>query len=205
VFNFHYCVPPDTVALNYGLNKVIGENETGFRGKADVLYRTEGWDFLIAGGALYNNLDYSFTAAHPAGTFTEYQSPGGGSERLRKQLGILKSFLEGFEYVHMQPDNSVLRDVPAATSVRALVHKGRAYAIYVHVDLPNKPTNLAELERKESTATFGVDLPAGRYRVEWLNPVTGQIDGTEEIMHAGGVRKVTPVFIVDVALRIVGL
>ena len=32
IFNFHYCVPPDTVAMNYGLNKVIGENETGFRG-----------------------------------------------------------------------------------------------------------------------------------------------------------------------------
>ncbi|QDV25145.1 hypothetical protein Q31a_34680 [Aureliella helgolandensis] len=26
--NFHYCVPPDTVAMNDGLNKVIGENET---------------------------------------------------------------------------------------------------------------------------------------------------------------------------------
>ncbi len=52
IFNFHYCVPPDTVAMNYGLNKVIGENETGFRGKDDALYRTEGWDFLIAGGSV---------------------------------------------------------------------------------------------------------------------------------------------------------
>ena len=45
IFNFHYCVPPDTVAMNYGLNKVIGENETGFRGQDDVLYRTEGLGF----------------------------------------------------------------------------------------------------------------------------------------------------------------
>src|SRR5262249_14624673 len=65
ILNFHYCYPPDTVGMNYGLNRVIGENETGFRGKQDVLYRTEGWDFVIAGGGLYNNLDYSFTAKHP--------------------------------------------------------------------------------------------------------------------------------------------
>ncbi|MCA9135065.1 MAG: cellulase family glycosylhydrolase, partial [Planctomycetales bacterium] len=31
IFNFHYCVPPDAVALNAHLQGVIGENETGFR------------------------------------------------------------------------------------------------------------------------------------------------------------------------------
>ena len=30
IFNFHYCYPPDVVALNWNLNRVIGENETGF-------------------------------------------------------------------------------------------------------------------------------------------------------------------------------
>jgi len=93
IFNFHYCVPPDAVGMNYGLNKVIGENETGFRGRADVLYRSEGWDFLMAGGALYNNLDYSFTPKHPDGSLSNYKSPGGGSRALRRQLRILKEFL----------------------------------------------------------------------------------------------------------------
>ena len=41
---------PDAVAMNYGLNKVIGDNETGFRGTNDTPYRTEAWDFIIAGG-----------------------------------------------------------------------------------------------------------------------------------------------------------
>ena len=50
IFNFHYCTPPEAVKMNYGLNKLIGENETGFRGKHDFLYRSEGWDFLLAGG-----------------------------------------------------------------------------------------------------------------------------------------------------------
>ncbi len=129
IFNFHYCVPPDTVAMNYGLNKVIGENETGFRGSADVLYRTEAWGFLLAGGALYNNLDYSFTANHPAGTLRDYKSPGGGSVELRDQLGILKRFLHSFDFTRMQPDVSVVRSVESKLTTYTLAEPGKAYAM----------------------------------------------------------------------------
>src|SRR4030095_5633400 len=111
IFNFHYCHPPDVVAMNYRLDKVIGENETGFRGKEDVLYRTEGWDFILAGGAIYNNLDYSFTTKVADGSFVAYKSPGGGSPALRKQLRILRAFLHGFEFVKMMPDDSVIRSM----------------------------------------------------------------------------------------------
>ncbi len=111
IFNFHYCHPPDVVAMNYGLNKVIGENETGFRGQDDLVYRTEGWDFLLAGGAIYNNLDYSFTASHPDGTLQQYQSPGGGSPALRQQMRILKDFLESFDLISLRPDPDVIRKV----------------------------------------------------------------------------------------------
>ena len=38
------------------------DDETGFKGIEDVHYRTEGWDFIVAGGGIYNNLDYSFVA-----------------------------------------------------------------------------------------------------------------------------------------------
>ena len=103
IFNFHYATPPDAVAANAHLRGVIGENETGFRGRDDVLYRTEGWAFVLAGGGLYNNLDYSFTAAHPDGTFLEYTSPGGGSPALRRQLGLLKDFIDSFDFVRMRP------------------------------------------------------------------------------------------------------
>jgi hypothetical protein len=89
IFNFHYAVPPVAVEENYHLNKVIGDDETGFRGSADVTYRSEGWDFIIAGGAIYSNLDYSFTPQHPDGTAVP-NAPGGGGRTLRRQLKILK-------------------------------------------------------------------------------------------------------------------
>jgi hypothetical protein len=48
VFNFHYASPP-TPSQNYGLLKVIGDNETGFKGTGDDHYRKEAWQFILAG------------------------------------------------------------------------------------------------------------------------------------------------------------
>ena len=123
IFNFHYATPPDTVAMNYALNKVIGDDETGFRGVSDDVYRTEGWDFVLAGGGLYNNLDYSFAAGYEDGTF-EYPAsqPGGGSRALRRQLKILSDFINGFDFVRMAPDNAVIKGgAPPGGTARALV------------------------------------------------------------------------------------
>ncbi|RZJ51975.1 MAG: hypothetical protein EOO45_32250, partial [Flavobacterium sp.] len=64
LFNFHYATPPVAVADNYDLTMPIGDNETGFKGNADETYRMQGWLFLLAGGALYNNLDYSFSVGN---------------------------------------------------------------------------------------------------------------------------------------------
>jgi hypothetical protein len=131
IFNFHYATPPDAVAMNAHLRGVIGENETGFRGRDDVLYRSEGWAFLLAGGGLYNNLDYSFTPAHPDGTFLDYTSPGGGNPTFRKQVRVLKDFVHSFDFLRMRPDRSVVR-APEGLAVQALVEKGRQYAVYLH-------------------------------------------------------------------------
>jgi len=57
IVNFHYAWPPETVGLNYGLNRVIGDNETGFAGTADFPYRREAWAFLLSGGGLSKHLN----------------------------------------------------------------------------------------------------------------------------------------------------
>src|SRR5687768_77833 len=53
VFNFHYCNPPDAVAQNYALNRVIAYDETGFKGTGDTVYRVHAWEFVLAGGGLF--------------------------------------------------------------------------------------------------------------------------------------------------------
>jgi hypothetical protein len=189
LFNFHYCHPPDVVAMNRHFHKPIGENETGFRGKADVLYRTEGWDFILAGGALYNNLDYSFTTTHPDGSFDDFKAPGGGGRSLRRQLRVLKDFIHGFDFLSMSPDDTVIKGgIPAKATARALVETGKQYAVYV----------------KGGTQTeLRLELPKGKYTVEWLNPRTGKTDATETIEHAGGAATLrSPGYVEDTALGV---
>ncbi|HKQ37088.1 MAG TPA: PA14 domain-containing protein [Verrucomicrobiae bacterium] len=135
IFNFHYASPPDTVAMNYHLNKVIGDNETGFVGTNDFPYRREGWDFIMAGGGLFNNLDYSFTTDNEDGTF-RYPSkqPGGGNPGFRKQMRVLKDFIDDFDFIHMHPATNVIHAVvPTGISARCLGHPDTGYAIYVCV------------------------------------------------------------------------
>lgn len=189
IFNFHYATPPVTVGMNYGLNKVIGDNETGFRGKQDVLYRSEAWEFLLAGGGLYNNLDYSFTIAHPEGTFLDYKSPGGGSPALRQQLNTLKKFLYSFDFVRMKPNKGVVTgELAQGTRHEVLMESGKQYAVYLYGG---------------KTDTLKVALPEGTYRVQWLNPMTGKTLKSESLRHSGDVATVTvPSYTEDIALSI---
>jgi hypothetical protein len=191
IFNFHYATPPETVAMNFGLDKVIGDDETGFRGVADRPYRIEAWDFIVAGGAIFDHLDYSFTTDHEDGTARVVDpTPGGGGPALRRQLQFLKRFIEGFDFVKMKPDEKVVaRVIPKETSIRALSEPGHAYAIYGHGG------NKFELT---------IQLPTGGYEAHWLNPRTGNTDKSESIVsHGKPIPIASPSYEEDVALRIV--
>ncbi len=188
IFNFHYAKPPNTVTDNYGLNRVIGDDETGFAGSEPKPYRIEGWDFIMAGGAVYDNLDYSFTVGYEDGT-ADINAPGGGGATLHKELGILKGFINDFDFIRMQPDNSVIKGgIPEKATARALVEKGRAYAIYINGG---------------SETQLVVELPQGKYRAQWLNTKTGHNDKTETFEHPGGNKMMNlPTYQDDIALRI---
>jgi len=191
IFNFHYATPPDAVTMNYGLDRVIADDETGFKGTGDDIYRMEAWDFLLAGGGIFDHLDYSFTAGHEDGTFAlPPKQPGGGGVALRRQFAILKAFLESFDFVHMKPDTHVVKGpLPKGVTDRALSEPGKAYAIYV---------------RGKEMTDLKLDLPAGNYRIEWINPVTGKTLNQAELKQSSEPAILhCPSGLSDVALRIV--
>ncbi len=200
IFNFHYAYPPDTVAMNYGLNKVIGDNETGFRGTNDLPYRVEAWSFLLAGGALFSHLDYSFAAGHEDGSFVYPASqPGGGNAGFRRQMKILGDFLRSFDFVRMKPAAEVIADgVPKGHRAYVLAEPGRAHAMYLGRDTRDKnaPTG-------PQHATLRWRLPPGTYVAEWVNPRTGQVDKRETVQGGGETTALaSPIFEEDVALRL---
>jgi hypothetical protein len=188
LYNFH-AAKPEAVTLNYGLGKAIGHNETGGSRRDDATYRIEGWEFILAGGALFSHLDFSFAIAHPRGTLLDHRGPGGGSPALRQQLRVLKEFIHSFEFVRMKRDMSVIQGgVPEKGRAWALVEPGRAYAIYV---VGRGPAELT------------LELPSGTFRAEWINTLAGSTDREESFAHDGGPRRLqSPDFAQDIALRV---
>ena len=190
VFNFHYAYPPIPVAQNFHLNKVIGDNETGFEGTADSSYRKEAWAFMLAGGGLYNNLDYSFTVGYENGTFKYPETqPGGGSPALRKQLGYLKNFLYGFDFLKMRPDSTIIPGTFALyKKSQVLAEAGRQYAVYVFGKGP------FDLE---------LSIPAGTYSVEFIDPLTGKNEQGQNATSDGKITIACPAYPEDVAVKLV--
>ena len=181
IFNFHYARPPRAVGQNYSLRRPIGMNETGFDGGDDAVYRIQAWDFLTAGGALYNNLDYSFTVGHEDGTFLPPAStPGGGSAALRKQLGFLKQVVNEFELEKMAPLEGV------TSHARCLGEAGVAYLCYAHYgELRNSFRPRYAVETSKKTAQWRLQAPAGKYEAVWLDPKTGKELGRSVVDAAG--------------------
>lgn len=204
ILNFHYATPPETVEMNYGLNLAISDDETGFKGKDDVFYRTEGWDFFMAGGAAYNNLDYSFTAKHPDGTLIDFKSPGGGSTELRRSLGALRKFMEGLDLVHMKPMNGIVKGGHGTVTISPRNKSGAAHADALTIRVLGKPGELYALYiRGGSAAEFSIELPKSSYTAQWINTKTGEVEKKETFEHTGGEKMLaSPPYTEDIALRI---
>ena len=183
--NFHYAWG-EAVTLNYGWNKVIGFDESGFAGSDDDTYRQQAWVFIMSGGGLFNNLDYSFAVGHEDGKLSQ-KAPGGGSPLLRKQLFILRKFIESFDFIKFSPDKNVIALTPGAYSF-ALSNGKEQFAIYL--------TGIAK--------TLNLNLPAGKYRVQWMNPVDGAIVDSKTIDAQAAVTAVVmPEYSIDIVVSIV--
>lgn len=184
--NFHYAFP-EAAAANYGLEKAIAYDETGFLGRDDGGYRREAWNFMLSGGGAFDALDYSFTVGHEDGTDTEPNGPGGGSSALRRQLRVLRDFIEKFALADLKPDQHTVKHADGAYA-RVLSSPGREYAVYLDGDGP---------------AEVLLELPAGEYWLEWVNTKTGETEGQERFRHRGGEKTLqSPAFQNGIALRI---
>ncbi len=186
VVNFHYAYP-EAVLLNYGLGKAISYDETGFLGRDDASYRRQGWNFMLAGGSVFDSLDYSFSVGHEDGSDAALNGPGGGSPALRRQLRILSEFLQELPLEDMAPDTGRVKHA-AGVFARILASPGHVYAIYLDGRGPTEMT---------------LELPAGIYAGEWLNVETGVIARGESFRHGGGDKVLhTPEFRDGIALRL---
>ena len=160
---------------NLGLNLPVGCNETGLR--TDFDYSKQAWEMIMSGGAIYNNLDFSFACGHEKGTFSYHESqPGGGDEHTRQRMKIMKDFIYSFDFENMEPFDDLIKKLFVMNG-RAYVmqESSKAYAVYIQADI---------------IVDLLIDLPKGEYRLEYINTLSGEIDFTCETTSSGGILSV---------------
>lgn len=157
IMNFHY-VWPEAVHWNYGFERPIGFDESGFSQKEEAMYRAQAWRFVLAGGAVFNNLDYSFVAGSEDGSFEENSSPGLGTKKLRSQLRFLKEFMADLDFVHMKPANHLIVHAPGFT-YQGLAKEGKMYVYYFEGN---------------SKCDIRLEVNDGSYIIEWWDPSSGK-------------------------------
>ena len=203
IANYHYVKVRNMPPFDwlYNLNKVLSMDETvGSVIHADVDdVRVEGWDFILRGGGVYNNLSWEYTPAKPQGTDS--------SRMIRRYLENLQKFMSGFDYIRMAPDNDATLTGQPDAFVRVLSEKGRQYAIYVH---HSKQTGIDWIVGydaivKKFRDTLAFNIPAGTYIVKYIDPATGSLIGkASSFRHKGGQKLFyTPLFTTDIGLQII--
>ena len=123
---------------------------------------------------------------------------------MRRQLKILSDFINGFDFIRMAPDNTVIKGgAPSGGSARALVEPGKAMAIYVRKKgAGSGPATATAVPAEPEASALQVDLSAGQWRGEWVDTMTGSMLRTVDVQ-GGGVRSVpAPDYAVDIALRL---
>ena len=187
--------------FEYQHNKPIEENETDYypiwyRGDKIADSRVEAWEFMVGGGASFNQLNGLYTAENPAGRTPD-------NAQLLGALRSLKEFIDSFDFLKMRPGTSFVRSgIPDGAYCRGMSEAGKQYALYHHHSTGGH-SGAYTVTPGDYTEDLVLDLPAGTYKVDWLDPATGKLVRTGSVNHPGGpLQTMTPKHTVDVALRI---
>jgi hypothetical protein len=186
VVNFHYAYPEAAIE-NYGLDKALSYDETGFLGQSDDVYVRQAWNFMLAGGSVFDHLDYSFTVGHEDGSDTEPNGPGGGSPEFRRRLKILIEFMRGLPLLEMTPDFQTVQHAGGVVTHLMASPTGE-YGMYVDGSGPTEVT---------------MNLPAGQYEFSWIAVDGGGGGARSDFHHSGGAKAFqTPAFKNGIAMRL---
>jgi len=189
----------------YCYGKPIELNETFYMAswKKDNLVpisRLEAWEFMIGGGAGFNQLNGYFVTSNPSGEDETNRQVLGGLRNLR-------SFLEGFDYVKMTRDNETIRDVSIGARANMISEKGKQYAAYMHHSFPcfgNSRGSYYEPNYGEYEPKLTLRLKKGEYTVTFIEPATLKALGERKLTCEGGEEEIVcPRYDLDIAIKII--
>lgn len=188
----------------YQSNKAIELNETDYYpawyGKNNdkvAASRVEAWEFVVGGGAGFNQLNGIYTVRNPGGLTDD-------NAKICKALQSLGKFMHSFDFIRMQPDKSfVLSGIPKEVFWRGMSEKGKQYSLYLHHSVRKRESSY-DVNPGNYQDKFVMSFPEGKYIAEWINPQNGDIIGKRKFtVNKDNQTLKSPEYSVDIALRIV--
>lgn len=185
----------------YDRGKPIELNETAYypgwySGDVAAAARAEAWEFIVGGGAGFNQLNALFSTSNPA-------ARGVGNELVLQGLRNLRVFMRSFDLVRVRRDDSLIAGpLPTGIRARALSDPGRQYGLYLHHSRCDQGMKYV-VEPGEHVVELELRVAPARYELEWIDPATGKLVKRADVEHPGGTcRLESPVHAIDLALHI---
>ena len=190
----------------YGYNKPIEINETAYiaswikEDDSDLvsISRLEAWEFMVGGGAAFNQLNGYFVVPNPSG-----ENPT--NRKVMQGLKNLRTFLEGFDYINMTRDNGTVRGMSVGGRTNMIAEKGKQYALYVHHSFPCigpwRGTHYAPNFGDYAT-TITLRLEPGEYNVTFVEPATLRTLGETTVSGGCDADITCPAYKLDIAIKI---
>jgi hypothetical protein len=192
VLNFHYAFPPTAVTDNYHLELPVAFDETA-DGQNAANRRKEAWAFILAGGAVYSNLDFSYTIDDPSGSGRNTDSKRMNGKEVKEQLRILKNTMDNFDYIHAGPVPANEFNIPSCLKMQGLKIAGKAYLCYFYKENKTAADRLSFILRK------------GKYTLLFIDPADGKIISQKQVNQKqnGLFSTDFPLFSNDIVMKIV--
>ena len=198
----------DALACFYPLNKPIELNETAHLPGWQIPYdevassRMEAWEFMVGGGAAFNQLNGYFCTANPTGE-------NGCNKRILENLKCLRVFLEGFDFVKMKRSVAgFINEVSTPAYITAMSQPGRQYALYLHHGHSRQggthPGGSLYIPYFGSYETeIKLMMEKGDYKVSFFDPENLNHLGEQQLSSDGGETWLKcPRFTLDIAIKI---
>ena len=196
--NMYYCNKP--IELNetaYIPNWIPQESEE----LKIALSRLESWEFIVGGGAGFNQLNGYFVPSNPSGDDAT-------NLKLLQNLRNLRTFVEGFDYVRMIRDFGTVKNSDIGASVSAMFEKGKQYALYMHHSFPTYTSTFGfgtwywpSFGDYHTVLTIGIEK--GRYKLTFIEPETLTVLEERDLVSTGKTMEITcPRYHLDIAIKI---
>lgn len=161
--------------------------------------RLESWEFMVGGGAGFNQLNACFNVENPAGDHPI-------NHAILASLRNLRSFLESMEYIKMVLDPKTIRAMSIGGRISGIYEAGKQYAFYIHHSF----TNFGRWRATHYLPNFGeyqpvltVCMDPGEYLVTFINPADLGVISSQEIVSDGGEMEIAcPLYTLDLAVKI---